>query len=1014
MPWACLFLLFCVSETGPQLDRGAMSQPQDAISNAFLVFQRTGKPAALGQVFDAAAADLLQAATHLTRDMNTAEDLVQAATHLTRDMNTAEDLVQATFLVAISKADRYDPKRPVMRWLSGILANEAHRLRKQEGRPISAERLEHREVPEPSETLMDKELTQAVTDAINKLPAPYQPLLNLYLRYGFSVQELSVNLRRSPGTVRKQLSRGLAQLRKALPASLIAGAAVLTTPSVGLSAMREVVMAKASAMAAKAAGTSSALTLGKLGLWVGAGSLTAAALAVSLFAPDVGQVTLDELSPEAVAQVVAQKGSVDSPATASAELQADPFPSSSRSLMTFSFPVNHAPGGANQMKMNPISPSSLSRNLGVPSLLLGAMTLLPSLSQSQSVVYYYPGENAGDLMGDAVSGAGDVNLDGYADVIAGARNYDLDPDGTPLSGDETSNIGRAYVYSGKDGSTLYTFDGETAGSRFGSKVSSTSDANGDGFSDILVSAWGHSVGGRAYVFSGTDGSTLWTVDAENAGDELGWSISGAGDVNGDLFSDVVVGATGWDADQLGPDGTLNTADDVRGNGRAYVFSGKDGSTLLTKDGEVGGVFLCCGGLGFDSGDGFGYSVSGAGDVNFDGFSDIGVGARLHTADPDGTPATGDEISGSGRVYVYSGKDGSTLWGRYGENMFDGLGISMINTGDVDGDTYSDIAVGTIGHDADPDGTPGNGDEISNAGRVYVYSGKDGSTLHTFDGEGDSDFLGFFLGGLGVGDINGDGYSDIGACAPNWDANPLGPDGTAGTAGTGDESENNGRLYVYSGKDGTTLFQIDGGQAGEGLGTVSGAGDINGDGTLDIVAGAITYDVDPLGPDGTDGNADDVDSNGRIYVISGTPLSLTADKHLLSLSVANAQTMTIDAGVVNAGKNYWLFTGFAASGDTPGVVMAPGVVIPLNQPDPLTSFVIGLTQLGGGAPTFTAWKSTLDIAGKGTPSLNTFGPTPAPLGVTLHHAALVYTADGCGLGCDTFQLATNWVPMTTTP
>ncbi len=143
-------------------------------------------------------------------------------------------------------------------------------------------------------------------------------------------------------------------------------------------------------------------------------------------------------------------------------------------------------------------------------------------------------------------------------------------------------------------------------------------------------------------------------------------------------------------------------------------------------------------------------------------------------------------------------------------------------------------------------------------------------------------------------------------------------------------------------------------------------------------------------------------------------TLTADKYHLSLSVANSQTMTIDAGVVNAGKNYWLFTGFAASGDVPGVVMAPGVVIPLNQPDPLTSFVIGITQLGGGAPTFAGWKSTLDGAGKATPSLNTFGPTPTPLGITLHHAALVYTANGCGVGCDTFQLATNWVPMTTAP
>ncbi len=149
------------------------------------------------------------------------------------------------------------------------------------------------------------------------------------------------------------------------------------------------------------------------------------------------------------------------------------------------------------------------------------------------------------------------------------------------------------------------------------------------------------------------------------------------------------------------------------------------------------------------------------------------------------------------------------------------------------------------------------------------------------------------------------------------------------------------------------------------------------------------------------------------VLSGTPLSLTADKHELSLGVSNSQTMTIRAGISNALKSYWLFTGFAATVGTP-VTMAPGVTIPLNQPDPLTSFVITLTQLGGGAPTFVGWKSTLDGFGEASPQLSTFGPTPAPVGITLHHAALVYTPNGCGVGCDTFQLATNWVPMSTIP
>ncbi len=590
-----------------------------------------------------------------------------------------------------------------------------------------------------------------------------------------------------------------------------------------------------------------------------------------------------------------------------------------------------------------------------PSLLLGALTLMPALGQGQSVIYYHDGENSSDGLGHSVSGAGDVDLDGVSDFVVSTTGYDVDPDGTPGSGDELSAAGRVYVYSGKDGTTLWTRDGETGGGQLGWAVSDGGDVNLDGTTDILATAFAYASdpdgtpgsgdeiahAGRVYVLSGKDGATLNTFVGENAEDFLGRSVSGAGDVNADGVADILAAASGFDAD---PDGTPGSGDELSDAARVYVYSGFDGTTLYTFDGENAGDIL-------------GWSVSDVGDLNLDGFDDIVAGALEWDADPlgpDGTINTLDDVRGHGRVYAYSGKDGTTLWTRDGENggvkfiaccgglWFDDgdqLGGGVSRAGDVNGDGTPDIVAGASGFDVDPDGTPGSGDEIIDTGRVYVYSGKDGSTLYAFDGENGVDRLG----------------------------------------------------------------------AG-----VSGVGDVNGDGTPDILAGAIGWDADPLGPDGTAGTGDEVLTNGRAYVISGAPLSLTADKHLLSLSVANSQTMTIDAGVANAGKNYWLFTGFAASGDTPGVTMAPGVVIPLNQPDPLTSFVISLTQLGGGAPTFAGWKSTLDGFGKASPSLNTFGPTPAPLGITLHHAALVYTADGCGTGCDTFQLATNWVPMTTTP
>jgi len=186
--------------------------------------------------------------------------------------------------------------------------------------------------------------------------------------------------------------------------------------------------------------------------------------------------------------------------------------------------------------------------------------------------------------------------------------------------------------------------------------------------------------GSAYVYSGLDGSILYQWEGAAGGDSFGKSVSGAGDVNGDGFADLIVGANGED-----PAGFLKS-------GSAYVYSGVDGSILYQWAGEV-------------PGDQFGYAVSGAGDVNGDGIADLIVGAL--NADPGGR-------AGAGSVYVYSGADGSVLFRFNGERQQEQFGISVAGAGDVNGDGFDDLVLGTR-----PPNRSGPG---PGAGAAYVRSG----------------------------------------------------------------------------------------------------------------------------------------------------------------------------------------------------------------------------------------------------------------------------------------------------
>ncbi len=432
------------------------------------------------------------------------------------------------------------------------------------------------------------------------------------------------------------------------------------------------------------------------------------------------------------------------------------------------------------------------------------------------------GEDASDHSGYSVASAGDVNGDGYDDILIGAY---LDDDG----GD---NAGQTYLILGKaTGWAMDTdlsaadasFWGEDSCDYSGWSVASAGDVNGDGYDDILIGAYleddGGYAAGQTYLILGK--ATGWAMDTdlsaadasfwgEDASDESGYSVASAGDVNGDGYDDILIGA-------------LYDDDGGSDAGQTYLILGKATGWAMDTDLSAADASF----WGEDAMDHSGCSVASAGDVNGDGYDDILIGAR---DDDDGG-------SGAGQTYLILGK--ATGWAMdtdlsaadasfWGEDAGDYSGFSVASAGDVNGDGYDDILIGAYNDD----------DGGTDAGQTYLILGQaTGWTMDTdlsaadasFWGEDSGDNSGYSV--ASAGDVNGDGYDDI----------------LIGARYDEDGGSNAGQTYLILGKAtgwamDTDLSAADASFWGEDAGDNSGysvasAGDVNSDGGADILIGA---------------------------------------------------------------------------------------------------------------------------------------------------------------------------------
>ncbi len=445
-----------------------------------------------------------------------------------------------------------------------------------------------------------------------------------------------------------------------------------------------------------------------------------------------------------------------------------------------------------------------------------------ALAISASVTWSVEGATQFDYLGYDLHSAGDVNGDGYGDVIIGVPTY----------GPSLGSEGQAQVYygsaTGLAATPDWTYEGGQGGAEFGQEVAGGGDVNGDGYADVAISAplwncpWVDTTSdppqncGKVQVFyggpTGLSATPDWELEGDGSGDRVGYALEFVGDEDGDGDSELLVGIPYYDY-----------VYEDEGRYELYLGSPFGLATVPTHASNGGQSYAL-----------WGWSADGVGDVDGDGYADYVVSA----------PGWDDLQINSGRTWMYYGDPSASAvlsgWVFDSYQWYAEASNDITRAGDVNGDGYADFLLTVRLWDAG-----GYGGTVD-AGKAWLFYGGASTPTAAAAWSVEGTQVGEQLGSCAgtVGDVNGDGYADF----------VVGRDGWNGTY------VDEGAVDLYLGSDSgpvSTSWQVLGGQANANLGAECGAaGDVDGDGYGDIFVGAWKYD----GVAGTD--------SGAAYLYSG--------------------------------------------------------------------------------------------------------------------------------------------------